>query len=246
MIRGAVLLAALVSMVWSPAARTIVVAHDGRIEAFDAAGEKRLWSVDGVASPSAGVASRDGKTIAILDGFNDRVAVVSVADGAAVTHETPGTPVAAAFFGRDVWVVVRDRSRAVRITPDGQQTEVALALDPALIAVSHRFVYVYSRISGLLQEIDPQSMRVTRTAAAGTAGSGFEVELPKPGDRHGAIGFLSRPAYGKLVVIDLEPMDVRERNGGAPADPGAAPSVTVDDARFAWDAKSGRPVKVKG
>ena len=113
---------ALASMGWSPAARTIVVAHDGRIEAFDAAGEKRLWSVEGVASPTAIAASADGKSVAILDGFADRVAVVSLADGGVTMHEMAGTPVAAAFFQRDLWVALRDRSSVVRIAPDGKRT----------------------------------------------------------------------------------------------------------------------------
>lgn len=201
MIRGAVLLAALVSMVWSPSARTIVVAHDGRIEGFDATGEKRLWSVEGVATPTAIAASRDGKSVAVVDGFADRIAVVSLADGAVAMHEMAGTPVAAAFFQRDLWVALRDRSSVVRIAPDGKRTEVAVALDPAVIAVDERLVYVWSRVSGVLQKLDPRSAQIT--------------------------GRLDRTTYGKPATLGEEPLQ-------------------ADGGRFVWDAKSGRPLKVKG
>lgn len=208
-----------VAMAWSAATGTIVVAHDGRIEAFDRSGRKQLWSAEGLASPSAIVTSPDGKSMAILDGFSDAVAVVSVADGAVELHEMPTTPVAAAFFGRDAWIVVRDSSRVVRITPEGKETEVEVALDPALIAVSDQFVYVYSRAQGLLQEIDPKSAQVTRTMTAGTAGSDLEIRLPRPGDAPGAIAYLCRPAHGMIVAIDLVPGESREINVGvAPID----------------------------
>ena len=208
-----------VAMAWSGATGTIVVAHDGLIDGFDRLGQKQLWSAEGLASPSAIVTSEDGKSMAVLDGFSDGVAIVSVADGAIDLHVMPSTPVAAAYFGPDVWVVLRDHPRVVRITPDGEETEVAVALDPAHIAVSDQFVYVYPRAEGLLQEIDPRSAKVTRSLAIGTAGSDLEIRLPIPGEKPGAMAYLCRPAHGMVVAIDIVPWESREMNVGvAPID----------------------------
>jgi hypothetical protein len=209
-----------VAMAWSGGIGIILVAHDGKIEGFDRTGAKLLWSAQGLDSPSAIVMSADGTSAAVLDGFADRIAVVSVADGKAELYETPTTPIAATFFGRDLWIALRDRSRVLRITPKGEKTEVDVALDPSHIAASDQFVYAYSRASGMLQEIDPAAAQVTRKLTIGTAGSDFEVRPVKPGDRAGAMAYLCRPANGMIVAIDLVPLKGRDIKAGfaAPVD----------------------------
>lgn len=207
-----------VVMSWVPANGTILVAHDGKIEAFDPSGEQRRWSAKGLTNPSAIVVTADGKGAAVLDGYADRVAIVSVAEGLVRFQNTPTTPVAAAFFGHDLWVVLRDTSRVRRITEIGDQTDVAVALDPALVAVSDQFVYVYSRAEGLLQEIDPKSAQITRSVSLGIAGSDLEIRLPRPGDAPGAKGFVCLPE-GKIAVIELVTMKSYEtKTGVAPVD----------------------------
>lgn len=206
-----------VVMGWSGATATIVVAHDGQIEGFDRTGEKKLWSAKGLTSPSSTVFSQDGTAAAILDSYADRVALVSVVDGKVALHDTRATPVAAAYFENDVWIVLRDRSRVLRITPDGKETEVAVALDPALIAVSDLFVYVYSRAEGLVQEIDPKSAQVTRSKAFGSAASDFEIRMPRSDDGLGAKGFLCRPERGMIVTIDLVSFESSEAMVGVAA-----------------------------
>jgi len=207
-----------VAMAWSGATGTIIVAHDDVIEGFDRTGEKRLWSANGLASPSAIVTSQNGESAAVLDAFDDRVAVVSVAGGRVAFHETPGTPVAAAFLGRDLWIVLRDHSSVLRISPDADKIEIGIALDPALVAASDQFVYVYSRAEGLLQEIDPKLAQVKRSTSVGTGGSDLEIRLPN-NDRTDLIAHLCRPANGVVVRIDLRSMESREiSNGGAPID----------------------------
>ncbi len=202
-----------VVMSWVPANGTILVAHDGKIEAFDPSGEQRRWSVKGLTNPSAIVVTTDGKGAAVLDGYADRVAIVSVAEGLVRFQNTPTTPVAAAFFGHDLWVVLRDTSRVRRITEIGDQTDVAVALDPALIAVSDQFVYVYSRAEGLLQEIDAKSAQITRSVSLGIAGSDLEIKLPRPDEPLGAKAFVCLPT-GKLAVIDLVKMQAFEASVG--------------------------------
>lgn len=208
-----------VAMAWSQSVGTIVVAHPKVIEGFDRSGEKKLWSREGLVSPSAIVTSRDGNVVAILDGFNDQIALVTVANGEVALHETPGTPVAAAFFEREAWVTLRDRSRVLRITPDGVVTEFEVAMDPALIAASDLFVFVYSRAEGLLQEIDPKSGQVTRSLLLGAGGTDLEIRPPRPFDPPGATAYLCRPTAGRIVVVNLNKMELQERGlGAAPSD----------------------------
>jgi hypothetical protein len=215
---AAVPVRAEVVMGWSAHAAAILVAHDGRIDAFDRGGARRLWSADGLASPSAIAVSPDGRA-AILDGFADRVALISIADGQVQMYDTPGTPVAAAFFESDLWVVLREPSRARRITPAGEITDAPLALDPAYIAVSDEFVYVYSRAEGVLHEIDPRSGRVKRNAPIGAGGSDLEIALPKPGDPPGAYAYVCRGMTRKIAAVNLVSMIGHEINAGvAPMD----------------------------
>ena len=203
-----------VVMSWVPANGTILVAHSGKIEAFDPNGEQRRWSVKGVANPSAIVVTADGKGAAVLDGYADRVAIVSVAEGLVRFQNTPTTPVAAAFFGHDLWVVLRDTSRVRRITEIGDQTDVAVALDPAFVAVSDKFVYVYSRAEGLLQEIDPKSAQIRRSVSIGIAGSDLEIKLPQTDEPLGAKAYVCLPT-GKVAVINLVKMEGNEVRVGA-------------------------------
>ena len=216
---GATAMRADVAMAWSGGG-TILVAHDSKIEGFNRGGEKMLWSAKGLDSPSAIVMSADGTSAAILDGFADRVAVVSVADGNVALYETPTTPVAATFFGHDLWLSLRDGSRVLRITPKGEKTEIPVALDPSHITASEHVVYVYSRAAGLLQEIDPSTAQIARKLTIGSAGSDFEVRSTKPGDQAGATAFLCRPADGMIVAIDLVPLTSRDMQSGfsAPVD----------------------------
>ena len=215
-------------MAWSSSAKTIVVAHDGRIDGFDRSGERKLWSVAGLANPSGIAVSDDGDSIAILDGYEDRVAIVAAARGTVQSYETPNTPVAAAFFGRDLWVVLRDQSRVRRIAANGEVADVEVVLDPALIAVSDLFVYVYSRSEGVLQEIDPRAAKITRVLPIGINGTDLEVQLPKPGEPLGAKAYICRGPAKKVTVVDLKLMKASDINLGA---------VPMDIAFVPWGAQ---------
>jgi DNA-binding beta-propeller fold protein YncE len=215
-----VILAALLltAMGWSGQTGTIVVAHDNAIDGFNRTGEKKVWSAKGLESPSALVVSSDGSTAVVLDGFANRVAVVTLADGAVEFHDMPATPLAAVFFGRDPWIILRDRSSVLRLS-DGK--EVPVALDPAFIVASTDYLYVYSRADGLLQELDPKTATVRRTLETGSGGSDLEVRRFE--------AFLCRPMVGKIVAIDLLHMTSRDIGcGHTPMD------IAFDDASTSY------------
>lgn len=189
----------LTAMGWSGQTGTIVVAHDNAIDGFDRNGEKKVWSAKGLESPSSLVVSPDGSTAVVLDGYANRVAVVSMANGAVEFHEMPATPIAAAFFGSDAWVILRDRSSVMRLRDD---KEVRVALDPAFIAASVDNLYVYSRSEGWLQEIDPKAAVVRRTVQTGSGGSDLEIR--------GSDAYVCRPMVSRIVTIDLLHMTSRD------------------------------------
>jgi DNA-binding beta-propeller fold protein YncE len=238
-----VILAALLLTVmgWSGQTGTIVVAHDNAIDGFDRTGEKKMWSAKGLESPSAIAVSPDGSMAVVLDGFANRVALVTLADGAVEFHETPATPLAAVFFGRDAWIILRDRSSVMRLS---DQKEVPVALDPAFIVAGVDNLYVYSRAEGVLQEIDPKAAAMRRTVETGSGGSDLEIR------RYEA--FVCRPMVGKIAAIDLlkmtsrdipcgeTPMDVAFDNVGTSyiADP------TKQIAYVSKDPGEGRPVNL--
>ena len=236
----------LTAMGWSAQSGTIVVAHDQVIEGFDRTGEKKLWSANGTDSPSDIVVSPDGATALVLDAFTNRVAMVSIADGKVELRDMPATPVAAAYFGPDAWVILRERRTVMRLR-DG--TEVRVALDPAYIAADDQYLYVYSRANGLLQEIEPKSGELRRTADVGAGGSDLEIRKRQ--------AFLCRPLIGRIVYVDLitmkskdvgcgeMPMDVAIVPSGLKLSENAGLAFVVDTAkRMAWraaDPGEGRP-----
>jgi len=198
----------LAVMAWSGATNSIVVARDGRIEAFDRTGQKKLWSSEGVANASAIVVSEDERSAAVIDGFGERVAVVSLADGAVEMHDMPGTPVGAAFLGHDLWVILRDHSSILHIAG---RKQIPVALDPAFIVAVDGYLYVYSRADGVLQELDPKTLQVRRMIGVDTAGSDLEVRGPN--------AYICRPSDEEIVVVDLPHMTKKRiKAGKAPID----------------------------
>jgi DNA-binding beta-propeller fold protein YncE len=179
------------AQVVATAGRNIVVAHDRRVEMFDA-GANRLWSVEGVAQPSHIATGAD--RVAVIDSLANDVLVLDIATGRGQRMRTGETPVGALFIDRDLFVLDRDASRVERIGGDS----IAVANDPAFMRASKGMLYVYSRLEGIVQEIDPSKMRVTRTITVAPFASDLELDA--------TTGYLTDPAEGKLRTFSLATM----------------------------------------
>jgi hypothetical protein len=75
-------------------------------------------------------------------------------------------------------------------------TRIPLAADPAFLRQANGKLYVYSRTSGTLEEIDRD--RVTRRIAVSPFASDFEVS--------GTTGYLVDPRNARVRVVDLSKM----------------------------------------
>ncbi len=195
---SAVLLFAAVSanaQVVATAGRDYVVAHDDRVELFDETA-RRIWTAEGVEMPARIAVASD--RVAVLDSFHNVVRIYDLVTGRAQRMSTGETPVEARFAGRDLFVLDRDGSRIERIGGGS----ITVAPDPAFMRVANGRIYVYSRLDGIVQEIDPASMRLTRRVTIGPFASAFEVD--------GRTGYLLYPRDAKLRTFALATM----RRGG--------------------------------
>ena len=171
-------------------ARGIVVADAQRVTLHDET-LRRVWSARGPANPSLGVAGE--RSVAILDAWTNEVRTYDLASGKAETLPARETPVAAAWMGDDLYVLARDARSLQRMR---DRASVAVDPDPAFLRVAAGKLYVYSRLSGVLQEIDPASMRVTRRANAGPFASDFEMNA--------STAYFAFPRDAKIRTIALK------------------------------------------
>lgn len=176
--------------------RGVVTAHDGRITLEGA------WNEEGVRNATGIVAS--DQRVAVLDALHDRVTIVELADGRLARHSTAATPIAAAFLGRDLYVLCRD----ARVVQRMGGPRIDVAADPAFLAVANGKLYVYSRTTGVIEEIDRD--RVTRRVTIAPFASDFEVS--------GDTGYLVFPREARIRPIDLPSM-----KAGDALDVGAVP-----------------------
>lgn len=196
----------------APTARGVVVAHDGRI-ALDG-----RWSVEGVRNETAIVASDE--RVAVLDALHDEVVIAELASGETTRVRTAATPIAAAFLGRDFYVVARDARLLQRIGgPD-----IPLAADPAFLRESDGRLYVYSRATGVVQEIDRD--RVVRQVAVAPFASDLEIA--------GTTAYLAYPREARIRTVDLREMKATGAvaAGGVPVDIAIAGGATALTARI--------------
>ena len=170
------------------AGTSVVVAHDGRVELFDST-LKRVWSTEGLEHPTRIIAGRD--RVAILDSFDNEVRLFELGSGRGERAPTSETPVDAAFIDRDLYVLDRDASRVERVGG----SKVTVAQDPAFIRAANQMLFVYSRLDGVIQEIDPKAMRIIRTVTLSPFASDFEIA--------GGTGYLVYPHDAKLRTFAL-------------------------------------------
>lgn len=161
----------------------IVVAHDDRLW-LDG-----KWSADGVENATALVAS--GNRVVVLDALQNEAVVADLTTGRTTRIRTAETPIAAAFEGDELYILARD----ARVLQHGDR-RIPLAEDPAFLRIANGKIYVYSRASGLVEEIVGD--RVTRRVSIAPHASDFEVS--------GETAWLAYPRDARIRTIDLVAM----------------------------------------
>ncbi|MDQ3280632.1 MAG: hypothetical protein M3Q69_04395 [Acidobacteriota bacterium] len=147
------------------------------------------WTADGVAHPTALVASED--RVAVLDAIANEAVVAELATGRTTLLKTAETPIAAAFLGRELYVLARD----ARLLQHGT-TQIQLSADPAFLRTANNRLYVYSRTGGAIDEIDGD--RVARTLRVPPFASDFEIS--------GNTAYLVYPRDARIRTFDLAQM----------------------------------------
>lgn len=164
--------------------RGVVVANEGRISL------EGRWSVDGVENATATAASND--RVAVLDALRNEVVVVDLASGRATRTATAETPVAAAFIGRELYVLARD----ARVLQHIGGPQIPLSAGPSFLRESNGRLYVYSATTGVLEEIERD--RVARRAHIAPFASDLEIA--------GTTAYLAYPREAHIGVVDLRQM----------------------------------------
>jgi hypothetical protein len=191
--------AAAPAQVVATSGRNIVAAHDGRVELYDPT-LRRIWAADGAAHPSK--IAVGAERIAVIDALANEARIFDAATGKAERVRTGETPIDVLFAGRDLYVLARDASKLERIGGPS----VAVDPDPAFMRALNNTIYVYSRLDGVVQEIDPRAMRVTRRVTLAPFASDFEIDA--------RTGYLVYPHDAKMRTFALATM---KRGNDVPA-----------------------------
>jgi hypothetical protein len=144
-----------------------VIAHDGRIELH------RGWSAQGVEHATAIVTG--ATRVAVLDALNNEAVIADLATGKTTRMQTAETPVGGAFTGDKLFVLSREQGDFVR--------------------ESNGALYVYSRMSGTLREVESD-----RTVKVAPFASDMEIG--------GRTAYLVFPREAKIRTVDLTSMYV--------------------------------------
>ena len=172
----------------APAGHRIVVAHDGVVEIYGSSRGGAPEKHPGVKNANAVIVGPD--RVAILDSYANEARLIP---GGLI--QTAETPIAGIFIGNDLFVLARDASAVERIRPDGSRATVRVAADPAFLREVDGLIYVYSRLDGLMQAIDPVSLRVVRRATIARFASDFETD--------GRNGYLLMPREALIIAFPL-------------------------------------------
>jgi len=184
--------------------RGVVVAHDRRIELVNG------WDIAGVEHATSIVPSDD--RVAVLDALNNEAAIVDLASGRATRIRTAETPIAAIFVKRDLYILARDSRVLQRVGGE----DIPLAADPSHVAAADGRVFVYSRASGVLQEIGGARYEVPPFASDfEIAGDSFCLAYPREGKvRLGRIGRMGPMGPITEITVGAVPVDLAFAGGG--------------------------------
>lgn len=203
---------AVVAQVLTVTPHGVVVAHDGRL-LLDG-----VWATEGVEHATAIAA--DGERAIVLDGLNDSAVIADLRTGRTIRLRTAATPLAAVFVEGEIYVLARDARLLQRVGG----ADIAVAADPAFVRTANRNVYVYSRTSGVIEEIAGDA--VSRRIDVAPFASDFEIS--------GNTAYLVHPRDGRIRTVDLEAMTTGDEVaiGAVPVDLAFAGGGTALTARI--------------
>ena len=228
-----ILIALIIAMpagaqVLTSTSKGVVAAHDGVIDLYDSRG-RRVWSAPGLETPTSIVAGDDA--VALLDAWTNRARVISLANGSGETFATNETPIGGLFLGDHLYILERDSRTVFGVrrlaaaldtvkAAASRRTPKLLAADPAFVGASDGLIYVYSRVEGLLQEIDPESLALLREVRIDPFASDMEID--------GRTAYLIHPRSAKLTAVNLETFTAHTTAaGGTPIDIAVARSANA-------------------
>ena len=166
-----------------------------------------------VEQPTAVVVGSD--RVAVLDALHNEVAIVDLATRKSTRTKTAETPIDGAFLGGNLYVLARD-ARVVQkfgapASPPAEQAAsrrrdgggsagetpaFRVGADPSFLRVANGKLYVYSRATGILEEI--ANDRVARRVEVAPFASDFEIG--------GRTGYLVYPREAHIRTVDLNAM----------------------------------------
>lgn len=193
------------------ASRDLVVAAQpgAKTTAFRADTATKVWTLDGVEAPR--IIAQGPDRLLVVDSFHSEVMLLGLTEKTSRRFAVASTPVAAAFAGKDPFVLSRDGRRLQRLGADGVDEEIETPHDAVFLGVANGRLYVYGRTSGVLIELQPRPLRVTRRVEVPPFASDMEAD-----DR--AI-YLLYPRMGTISVVLLRDFRIdSEPVGAVPVD----------------------------
>ena len=175
-------------------ANGIVIAHDNVIELQGG------WSVAGVKNPGRIIVGNS--RVAVLDPIANELRVVDLESGRAQHFATGETPIDGLFIGRDFFIIERNARTLERCGADGTTASIDTAADPAFIREANGLIYVYARVAGMLHEIDPRTMKITRETRVAPFATDMELDDGN--------AYLVDARTAKMHVVDLATLKAQE------------------------------------
>jgi hypothetical protein len=131
---------------------------------------------------------------ALLDPLANEARILDARGKVVERYKTGETPIDAVFVGRELYVLERD-ARTLSIA--GTNRHVDVADDPAFVRESNGRLYVYSRGTGVVEEIT-RDLRIVRRVTVAPFASDFEIV--------GRTGYLVFPEEGKMRTLSIATM----------------------------------------
>lgn len=130
--------------------RGVIVAHSGSVELIE--GGRTLWRTDSVATPSK-IVTGSGR-VAILDALHNRLRIVDLESGRGPSLDSAETPIDGTFLRGALFVIARDARLLERFDAKGRTAAIALDADPAYLCTHGNSLFVYSRGTGTIAEVE--------------------------------------------------------------------------------------------